>query len=476
MKLTFNKKRLDAFLPLFAILAYGLVILLVRLYWRGEQLQLDEAEQIIKAQTFQLGYSAQPPLYTYLQYVFFSIFGHSLFTVTLLRCVLISLFLLSFYYFNYYFFNKTHSLATLTTLSLALLPTYSKKLPWIFTDSLMVLFIASVTLQWLFKGLKSQNYRWYLVFGLLLGLGILTKYNYLLFIIAISFAFILKNQTRKLLLDKRLFISLSVMLVVASPYFYWINQNLDVAFSSIHKLENHRYQNNIFEFISFLGTELYFLAPFLVVFTLVFFKEYSFRLQTKTKAFVYYLIFLNSIVFLIYMLGFISSFKKDWFIPLLFFIPTYFFGSLTKQPASQKQTIYSSICVFALFLGFGYGIISKNKILGFKHYQDFDIAPLSKALDAKKASGTLISNDRYLLANLLIELKNVSAVQMVNSKYYEGKFNHREQNILVWQCLSVQCPIPGVLKHFIQKKNQQNLNIRYVYNNDKKAWAYSLIN
>ena len=34
---------------------------------------LDQAEQLILSQTFQLGYSAQPPLYTYLASVLFSL-------------------------------------------------------------------------------------------------------------------------------------------------------------------------------------------------------------------------------------------------------------------------------------------------------------------------------------------------------------------------------------------------------------------
>ena len=52
--------------------AYLLASLLIRVIISGG-LELDESEQVILAQAFQWGYGPQPPLYTWLQSVFFGL-------------------------------------------------------------------------------------------------------------------------------------------------------------------------------------------------------------------------------------------------------------------------------------------------------------------------------------------------------------------------------------------------------------------
>ena len=55
-----------------------LLILFIRLFLRGNSLELDEAEQVIVAQQLLPGYPDQPPFYSWLQYLFFKLVGFNL--------------------------------------------------------------------------------------------------------------------------------------------------------------------------------------------------------------------------------------------------------------------------------------------------------------------------------------------------------------------------------------------------------------
>ena len=75
---------------------YFLAHLLIRLNL-SDSLDLDEAEQAFEFQQLRMGYGTQPPLYNWLQWVSFSIFGLNLFGLALLK----SLCLFGIYFFMF---------------------------------------------------------------------------------------------------------------------------------------------------------------------------------------------------------------------------------------------------------------------------------------------------------------------------------------------------------------------------------------
>ena len=77
--------------PLFWLLIYLAIHFLIRVLF-NQTLQVDDSEQIGHAQNLLLGYSIpQPPLYSWLTWIMFQIFGTGLFALTLLKYALISL-------------------------------------------------------------------------------------------------------------------------------------------------------------------------------------------------------------------------------------------------------------------------------------------------------------------------------------------------------------------------------------------------
>lgn len=57
--------------------------------WASGSVELDEAEQLIWTQHLRLGYGPQPPLYTWVQWAFFEVFGVSVFALALLKNLLL---------------------------------------------------------------------------------------------------------------------------------------------------------------------------------------------------------------------------------------------------------------------------------------------------------------------------------------------------------------------------------------------------
>jgi 4-amino-4-deoxy-L-arabinose transferase-like glycosyltransferase len=82
---------------LFVFLAGYFFLQLLSRVLISDSANLDEAEQLILTQRIRWGYAAQPPLYTWLQALFFTVFGINIFALALLKNSL----LFTTYAFNY---------------------------------------------------------------------------------------------------------------------------------------------------------------------------------------------------------------------------------------------------------------------------------------------------------------------------------------------------------------------------------------
>lgn len=83
--------------PLIGLAIFSFLILCIRLFFRGKMLILDESEQLVFAQKLLPGYASQPPLYTWILYFFFQLFGVKLFSIALLKSIFVFVCLYIFY-------------------------------------------------------------------------------------------------------------------------------------------------------------------------------------------------------------------------------------------------------------------------------------------------------------------------------------------------------------------------------------------
>jgi 4-amino-4-deoxy-L-arabinose transferase-like glycosyltransferase len=207
-----------AVLPLlFSYLAIHFVLRLLL----SSSLEQDEAEQVLFGQSFAWGYSGQPPLYTWLFRSLSLLLGVNILTLTLLKTMLLA----ATYLFLYRIARRTlgdDERSFLATFSLLVVPLFAVDVFGDFTHSVLLCAVCAATYDAVTRLLDDGGTRRYALLGLLVGLGILSKYNYLLFLAACGFACQAVPQYRARLWDRRMAITVLVAAIIVLPHAFWI--------------------------------------------------------------------------------------------------------------------------------------------------------------------------------------------------------------------------------------------------------------
>ena len=219
----------------FLLLAgYFLLHWLLRTF-TGGGFEMDEAEQLVLGQRLQIGYSPDPPLYTWLQLPLLRLFGEGAFALALLKNLM-----LFGLYASVYFIGRhcgfSSQKAALASLSMLLLPGIGWESQRDLTHSVLVTLMAAVTL-WAAMGLlreKAGPGR-YLLLGVLFGLGVLSKWNYALFALALVIS--LASLRPRAVFRPAFILTLLVALGILAPFLWWIYENPAIATATSYKLE-----------------------------------------------------------------------------------------------------------------------------------------------------------------------------------------------------------------------------------------------
>jgi 4-amino-4-deoxy-L-arabinose transferase-like glycosyltransferase len=197
--------------------------------------ELDEAEQVVWGQQFALGYGAELPLYTWLQAIFFSLFGTNIFAVSLLRSLLLFVLYL-FTYLNALEITESRRCAIAAAASLLLIPLISWEAQRILITMLLATVVTSVTLFLFLRILRTGLLRYYLLLGLAAGLGMLTKYNFGIFIFSLLLSALSIHKFRSRLASGKILATLAVFLLVTAAPFSWILSHSAAAMAKAGKL------------------------------------------------------------------------------------------------------------------------------------------------------------------------------------------------------------------------------------------------
>jgi len=199
----------------------------------SDSLEKDESELILQFQEgFKLGYGAQPPLYNWLQFSFFNIFGLNVFSLVFLKNSLL--------FTIYYFLFKASSIvlendyyAIFSSISLMLIYNFSWVMHKDLTHSVLLMALCSVSLYLFFKVFTENSKKYYILFGVFLGLGILSKYNYLLFALSLLISGVMIKNIRRRIFNKNALLILLFFLLVVSPHIFWCLGNTNSLFSDL---------------------------------------------------------------------------------------------------------------------------------------------------------------------------------------------------------------------------------------------------
>ncbi|MBU2473209.1 MAG: glycosyltransferase family 39 protein [Candidatus Omnitrophica bacterium] len=396
---------------LLLIAAYFLIHLLVRIFI-SDSVEFDEAEQVLFSQNLSLGYGSQPPLYEWLQKVFFTVFGLNIFSLALLKN---SLFVL-IYFFLYQsakLIIKQDKYAVLASLALFLTYTYGWQSMHQLTHAILALAVCSITFFVFLKVIQTQKLKYYLVLGLTAGLGILAKYNYLIFILALLIAALTIQEFRKAVFNKRMVLVLIIVLLISSPHFIWFGSHLKLATQRLVQIQADT--NKAKGLLDFLLCLLAILGPFLLVFLIFFPKAFSRNRSldasdTQFKKLLERFFIAAILITAIWVVVFkIVDFEERWLQLIFFTVPLYLFLRLKgKTISGVKLKIYSwLVVIFALALPvMMVACALAPDTFGYKRLH-YPIAELAKQIRSEGFDqGLVLSCDTSVAADIKLQFKD----------------------------------------------------------------------
>ncbi|MFH1612719.1 MAG: glycosyltransferase family 39 protein [bacterium] len=156
-------------------------------------------------------YLIHPPLFTHLIALFFKLFGKS-FLIARLISMISSLIVLIFTYFTVK--ELKNKIANLSIFLLGINPFFLYFSSTVYIE-MFLMALLSASIYYLFKGFKTNKSKYFLISGIIVGLGTITKYNAFILV----FAFIIYNLIQfrwKIFFQKKIYIFLIPIIFIFS--------------------------------------------------------------------------------------------------------------------------------------------------------------------------------------------------------------------------------------------------------------------
>ncbi len=180
-----------------AILAYLAAHFAVRLAM-GPGLSVDDAEQALFAQHYAWAYRYRaPPLFTWWLTTLSQVMPVGALALALLRYTLLGV-LYGFLYLTARRLVTDARLSALSVYSFAIIGTFAEGVHQNLTHSTTLAALVAVTWYVFVRLAANPALSWYLALGVMFGLGILAKWNFVIFAVALPLACLLRGESRSL--------------------------------------------------------------------------------------------------------------------------------------------------------------------------------------------------------------------------------------------------------------------------------------
>ena len=316
----------------------------------NHNLPLDTIEALAWGSNLDWGFNKHPPMSAFLPEIFYQIFGPQDWAYYLLSqiCIIVS-FLVIFKLSEDFFDNKIYCL--LSVLLLEGIYFYNFTTPE-FNVNVCLIPFWSLSLYYLWKGIKSNKILDWLLLGLFAGLGFLSKYLFIYLGLAMNVLLIYMIFTKRL--NLMCLISLIPFALILLPHIIWLTEN-DYATITYGLLRTGSEETSILNHIKhpiiFLGKQIGILFPFLLmIFVLV--KKFEININLNDEK----LLFLLSINLIPILFIFLTSFtmgvkiRTMWMTPFYISFGLLFVYTLKSQINFEKMSMFSSIFLILFLL------------------------------------------------------------------------------------------------------------------------------
>lgn len=383
----------------------------------SDSLDYDEAEQALLSQWLLAGYTEQPPLYTWMQYALFQLFGKNVFAVSLLKNSLLFLTYVFVFLSGREILKDTRA-AILATCSLLLIPQIGWESQRDMTHTTLVVCASAASLWQALRLMHKEDLLNYAIFGLMLAIGILGKANFALFLAILLLTMATFATGREVLFSPKIVITLAIMALVSGPYLLWMFNNQDIVFSASHKfkrvVEGYQLQGVISLFLkSFL-----FLTPLWLVCLLIFPAGFTRNENPDSdvpQQFIKRYLLTLFLILLVVVFFFKVTYVKDrWLQPLLFAAPLFFFARLAPARITPKKfkVFLSVVCLaaVAVYCAFAIRVVGAS-VTGRFCRMNYPFTAMAEELRLTGFSdGLIISDNRFVAGNMHMQFPDSTAL------------------------------------------------------------------
>lgn len=314
---------------LWLILGYFALSVILRLT-RSDALQPDEAEQIFQSQYLLMGYSRQPPFYNWLQIGMFDLVGPSILGLSLLKNLLLALTCIIFGLAARTLL-KDRDMATAAMLGVLTMPAIIVMVQRDLTHAVALFCFVALFLLTYFRTLTKPSLLAYLATGMVVGLGIITKYNFVILPAAAIIAALADAEFRKRVIDWRLIPALVIAGLICLPHMLWVLNNVETATAgTISAMREDGSGNALFDrvegLLSIIISALQGTIPTLIFFAIAFPGQVrsAWQAQNRWTRLTGITLLVCLAIVAVIALGFgASSIRQKWLAPFLMLFPLY---------------------------------------------------------------------------------------------------------------------------------------------------------
>ena len=330
---------------------YSLVFLAIRFSASWHAISFDEAEQFFDTLNFELGYKDQPPLFSWLVKALNLFFDTSAQSMALLTHILIIVFLVSFYFALKEIWSSSDS--QIITVSLVFFFIYSLDFNRYLIHSILMTCIASLSFWCFLRIIKYAKRIDYFLFGILIALGLLAKYNFVLFILVLFATALSSKISRQRLISINILLSFLAFALIFTPHFSWLLETDFLPFkyaayrAGFGELDKS-WWSIVFEY--FWQIILYFAVVYFF-----FSQGFSFKKQNQLKelckSMLLWIVIIPASVIIFFKTG---AFFQRWLCGISFLIVFAVFSFIDISKTSKKQTLkftsFSLVVIVILYL------------------------------------------------------------------------------------------------------------------------------
>ena len=198
---------------------------------------VDQAGELFRSQWWAWGYGSQPPLYSWITRSLLLITGPSLWVLAGIKVALLSTLMATSLRIGRLVGFST-SQQWIAVAGFALIPQFAWEGQRDLTHSVLAATLALLAVLQLLRLERAGSWINYGIAGALAAAGLLSKYNFLVFLAALLAAGLCLESYRRRLLHPRVLFAVGVMALLVAPHLGWVLHNPELALGGFDKLDS----------------------------------------------------------------------------------------------------------------------------------------------------------------------------------------------------------------------------------------------